>query len=97
MSYNGGWHIRQVYLSGNRSDVIVNPTPKNLTWCRRMVAILTDDRDIGDCEYSIEPCGGWAALPDPLAVILYHVALGDVSPDIARAEILKLQTRCGDD
>jgi hypothetical protein len=95
--YAGGWHIRQVYLADGRA-VIVNPTPKNLTWCRRMVKVLTDDHDVGDYSYSVEPGSGWAALDDPVMAILCHVATGDVSPDVALAEIRRLtaQGEAGD-
>jgi len=90
MSNALGWQIRRVTLTDGRSAVLT-PTPKNLPWCRRLVHILYDDRDVGDCDYFVEPVGGWSALAgDPLAALLYHVAAGDVSPDAALGELRKL-------
>jgi hypothetical protein len=89
MTNAGGWQIRQVYLGDGR-EVIVNPMPKNLTWCRRMVKLLTNGNDAGDCSYNLEPLGGWVAIDDPVMAILCHVAAGDLSAEAALAEIRKL-------
>jgi len=85
-----GWQVRQHWLAGDRPDTILCDH-KSLTWVRRLVSTLTDERDAGDCDYFIEPVGGWSALAgNPLAALLHHVAAGDVSPDAALAEIRKL-------
>ncbi len=88
-----GWQIRQHWLTGDQADAILFDC-KSLTWCKRLVDTLTDDRDVGDCTYAVEPTGGWSqAEADPLAALLYAIALGHVTPLAALASVNRLIDR----
>lgn len=87
-----GWQVKRHWFTGDKPDAVLFG-PKNLAYCRRMVATLTDQHDAGDCDYWLEPVNGWSTLDgDPLLAILYHVAAGDLSPKLALAEIRELMT-----
>jgi len=70
-------------------DPLTSGRGRSLAWCRKMAAAWRASCfDKGAYELTVEPAGGWAALSgDPLAAIVYGVAGGDLSPEVALAQL----------
>jgi len=86
-----GWQLVRYHLDGRppELDPLTSGRGRSLAWCRKMAAAWRASCfDKGAYELTVEPAGGWAALSgDPLAAIVYGVAGGDLSPEVALAQL----------
>jgi len=83
-----GWQIWRHFYDGRPPEPDpLTPQGRSLAYCRRWAKNQAENTD-GKCEFSVEPVGGWAAInTDPVAAIVYHVAHGDLDPEVATARL----------
>jgi len=85
-----GWQIWRHYYDGRapEPDTALTPAGRSLAYCRRWARYQAENDQRGLCEFSVEPVGGWASInTDPVAAIVYHVAHGDLDPEVATARL----------